>query len=77
MQANGAMAEHTKGRSKLTSDRRSEAGVERTLLIVLIMITLSISLQVLVQCSSPQKFAFSKAARQLLDEDRQKQDMAR
>jgi hypothetical protein len=77
LQANGAMAEYTKVRSKLTPDRRSEVGVERTLLIVLIMMTFAISLQVLVRCTSPQKAAFSTVAHRLLDEDRQRRDTAR
>ena len=71
------MTENAKTRYKSTPNRRSEVGVERTLLIVLVMITFSISLQVLIRCSSPQEIAFSKAAHQLLDEDRQKRETRR
>lgn len=71
------MAKYAKARYKLMPNRRSEVGVERTLLIVLIMITFAVSAQVLARCTSPQNVAFSKAAHQLLDEDKQRRDKAR
>lgn len=68
------MTEYTEARSKLTPHQRSEARVERILLLLLVIVVVHISLQVLARYSSPTWVEFNTMAHALLDEDRQRQE---